>query len=172
MQRGLVRGEPFSTVGPKLVGCRSGDAADRTYEGGDDLTPLFVGDTDDRDFGHTGVGVEDVFDLAGVDVLASPDDHVFDPALDAQVAAIIHGGQVPGVVPAVGVDRRHGRIGGSVVAVHDQIAAGAELADLAERDGLAGGGIGDLHLGLGQRLAERLGTVGGGVVQPGLGKQR
>jgi hypothetical protein len=42
----------------------------------------------------SGVGVEELLDLARVDVLAAADHHVLDPADDVAVAVLAHLGQV------------------------------------------------------------------------------
>ena len=94
-------------------------------EGGDHLTPLRVGQAEDRHLGDGRVIEEDILDLARVDVLAAADDHVLDPALDAQVAPAVEGRQVPGVVPALGVDGGRRGLRGVVVAAHDHVPAGA-----------------------------------------------
>ena len=39
---------------------------------------------------------EHFLDLAGVDVLAAPDDHLLEPPGDAQVAAVVHRAEVAG----------------------------------------------------------------------------
>src|SRR5699024_11940994 len=55
-------------------------------------------------FGDLGVGVVELLDLLGVDVLAAPDDHVLQAPGDLVVAVLVHAGQVPCVEPAVGLD--------------------------------------------------------------------
>src|SRR5882724_13284821 len=57
---------------------------------------LGVRDADDLGVEHVGVGVEDLLDLAGVEVLPTADDHVLDPAGDAQVTLGVHDRQVAG----------------------------------------------------------------------------
>ena len=47
--------------------------------------------------------------------------------------------EVAGVQPPVGVDGRGGGLGIVEVALHHQVAAGADLPDLAERHGLVAG---------------------------------
>jgi hypothetical protein len=60
--------------------------------------------------------------------------------------------------------------GGVVVAAHDQVPAGAQLARLPGRHRRAGGRVGDLDLGLRQRRAQRPGPVLGGGVGPDHGE--
>jgi hypothetical protein len=111
-------------------------------------------------------------DLGREQVLAAPDHHVLEASGDPAVAALVHRAEVAGVQPAVGVDRGAGRVGLVEVLVHDQVAARAELADLAGRHDLVGHGIDDLHLGRGERHADGLGLVLGGVVEARLGDDR
>jgi hypothetical protein len=50
------------------------------------------------------VGEQELLDLARVDVLATTDDHVLDPADDPHVARVIHRREIAGVHPAVCVE--------------------------------------------------------------------
>ncbi len=69
------------------------------------------------------MGVEELLDLARVDVLPpAPDHHVLDPADDVAVAVLAHRGQVAGVHPAVGVDGLGGLLRVLPVAQHDRVA--------------------------------------------------
>jgi len=68
------------------------------------------------------MGEEQVLDLARVDVLSTPDDHVFEPTLDAQITLLVHRGQVSGVVPTLGVDGFRRRLGLAVVSGHHHVA--------------------------------------------------
>ena len=52
----------------------------------DDLAPLLVGETDDRDVGDGVVLAQHFLDLGRCDVLAAADDRVVGAALDEQVA--------------------------------------------------------------------------------------
>src|SRR4051812_19479857 len=65
------------------------------------LAVLLVGDTDDLGIDDVGMGVEELLDLARVDVLAAADDHVLDAAGDLHVAVLVHDGEVSGVHPPV-----------------------------------------------------------------------
>ena len=62
----------------------------RPDERPDDLTPVLVGQADDRHLGDGGMAVEDLLDLGGEEVLAAADDHVLEPADDSAVAALVH----------------------------------------------------------------------------------
>ena len=152
------------------LGDRGGAApAVRLHDRGDLLAPRRSGTPSTATSATGGMGEQHVLDLARVDVLAAADDHVLEPAVDAQVAALVHGAEVAGVQPALGVDGGGGRLGHLEVAVHRLVAAGAELALLARGQRLAGDRVGDLHLDLRERLADRVGLVVGAVVEQGLG---
>src|SRR5581483_10260217 len=168
----LVGREVLPAQGEELGFGRLLGAGRHPDEGRHDLAPPLVGDADDGALGHRRMLEQHVLDLPGIDVLAAPDDHVLQPALDADVAAPVHRGQVAGVVPAVGVDGPRRGLGHVVVAGHDEVAPAAQLADLADGGHLAGAGVDDLHLGLGQRAAERRRPVGRIVVEGGLGEER
>src|SRR5215471_19679331 len=102
--------------------------------------------------------------LSRIDVLAAADDHVLDPALDAQAAIGVHGGQITGVVPAIGVDRLGRELRGVMVTAHDQVTACAKLADLAGDDRLASCDISNLHFSVRERRAEGLSPLLGGCI--------
>jgi hypothetical protein len=59
--------------------------------------PVAIWDTNDRGFGHCGVVVQEVLDLARIYVLAATDDHVLESAHYPQVAVLVHHPQVSGV---------------------------------------------------------------------------
>jgi hypothetical protein len=119
-----------------------------------------------------GVGVEELLDLARVDVLPAADHHVLDAADDVAVAVVAHHGQVAGVHPAVGVDRLGGALGVVPVAQHHRVAAGAELAGLPTLDGLARGRVDDLDLDVRRSAADRLGAAFEVVVHARLARHR
>ena len=79
------------------------------------------------------VAQQQVLDLGRVRVEAADDEHVLDPADDAQVAVGVEGAEVAGVQPAVGVDRGRGRLRVVEVAAHHGVAAHEDLARLARR---------------------------------------
>src|SRR5690242_20379546 len=73
--------------------------------GADLLAVLRIGHADHLHVLHLGMPVEELLDLARIDVLAAPDHHVLQAADDVDVALLIHGGEVSGVHPAAVVDR-------------------------------------------------------------------
>ena len=136
---------------------------------------MVVGDADGAAVRDLGVLKSCAFDLGGADVLAPAYDQVLDAARKAQVAVFSEVSHVPGVEPTVLVYGFGGLFGHIVVALHDDVAADADLADLAGRKVLAGAYVGDLALqevhhvaeGLGAQL-ERVGEVRGGKAGRGL----
>ena len=131
--RELAGGELPDRVGVERLG-----AGLHLDPGAELLAVLLVGDADHLDVLDVGVGVEELLDLARVDVLAAADHHVLDPADDVAVAVLAHLGEVAGVHPAVGVDRLGGLLRLVPVAEHHRVAAGAELPGSPALDGLAG----------------------------------
>src|SRR5438132_9957335 len=79
-----------------------------------------------------------LLDLGGADVGAAANDHVLDPALQAQQALVAELAAVAGVVPALAVDRDRGALRVAPVAEHGAGPAVADLALLARRQLLAG----------------------------------
>src|SRR5580692_7058597 len=55
-----------------------------------DFTPLGVRNSEDRHFMNRGMFVDDRFDLAGINIFATCDDHVFQPVEDVEIAIRIH----------------------------------------------------------------------------------
>src|SRR5918992_5527012 len=109
------------------------------YDGGGyPLAVLLVGDDVDLDVGDLGVSVEKLLDLTRVDVLATANDHVLRPPGYLDVPVLVHSRQVPGVQPALLVYNLFGLVGHLVVALHDVVAAGAEVALLVGPDLFAG----------------------------------
>src|SRR4029077_11820361 len=92
------------------------------------------------------VAVQELFDLARIDVLAAADDHVLDPADDVDVTVRVHRGQVAGVHPAGGIDGLARRLFVVPVPPHDHVAAAAELARDVPWNDSAGSRIDDLDL--------------------------
>ena len=147
----------------------AGEALD---ERADDLAVLRVGHAHDLDVLDAGHRVEELLDLARVDVLPAADDHVLDAPGDAVVAVLVDGAQVARVQPAVGVDGRLGGLGHLVVALHDVVAAAQQLAGDARRAVLAGLGVDDAHLDLVVPAAHRLALALERVVRRGLREHR
>src|SRR4029434_8757087 len=105
-----------------------------------------VGHADHLDVADGRVPVEELLDLAWIDVLAAADDHVLDPADDVGVAVGVHGRQVAGVHPARLVDGLAGGLGVVPVAEHDHVPAGAQLARGVAGDDPPAVGVDDLDL--------------------------
>ena len=74
------------------------------------------------------MAVQELFDLARIDVLAAANHHVLQATDDVDVALVVHRGQIPGVHPAGGIDGVAGFFVVIPVAAHDRIAPGAEFA--------------------------------------------
>src|SRR6185437_4957639 len=72
------------------------------------LAVLLIRHADDLNILDRRMAVEELLDLARVDVLAAPDHHVLDPADDVQVPGLVHDRQVAGVHPPGRVDRVRG----------------------------------------------------------------
>src|SRR5256885_16721144 len=72
----LVRGQSFAAVGDEFV-LGGGCAGCGAQEGCGLFAPVVVGNADDGDVLDPGVVEQDMLYLAGEDVLASADDHLF-----------------------------------------------------------------------------------------------
>ena len=83
-----------------------------------DLAQPLVGDADHRGLLNVGVAKQRVLDLGRVGVEAAHDEHVLRPADDAQAAALVDHAEVAGAQPAVGGERRGGRLRVVEVASH------------------------------------------------------
>ena len=165
-------GELAGREGADGVGVERVGAVAELDPGAQLLAVLLVGDADHLHVLDVGVGVEELLDLARVDVLPAADDHVLDPADDVAVAVLAHLGEVAGVHPAVGVDGLGGLLGVVPVAEHHRVAAGAELAGLPALDGLAGDRVDDLDLDVGVDPPDRRRTTLEVVVGAGLAGHR
>src|SRR5699024_11186724 len=105
--------------------------------GADLLAVLHIRYADHLDVGDVGVGVEELLDLARVNVLPAPDHHVLDPADDVEVAVGTHLGQITGVHPAVSVDRLGGQVRLLPVPQHHRVPARTELSRRPPGNGLS-----------------------------------
>src|SRR5215212_1052573 len=123
------------------------------YYGGDLFAVLLVRDAVYLHVGDVRVGVEELLDLARVDVLAAPDDHVLRPARDPNVPVLVHDRQVACVQPAVVVYDLGRLVLHLVVPLHDEVPPGPQLALLARLAVSARLDADYTHLGLGQRTA-------------------
>src|ERR687894_55864 len=137
--------------------------------GGDSLAVLLVRDAVDLDVGDLGMGVEELLDLARIDVLAAADDHVICPAGYLEVTVLVHDRQVPGMQPSIFVYNLGGLIGHLVVALHDVVAAGAEVALLSRPDLLAGVHVHELDLDVRELASHGRDPALYRVVRAGLG---
>src|SRR5437868_1457137 len=142
MARGLVRGEMLAQIIVQLF-LFDLHLRRRPDERRDHFAPFRIRQAHNGDVADARMAKQQLLELARVDVLAAADDHVLQPALDRAVAAAIHRAEIAGMQPALGIDGGGGRRVVLEVAVHDMVAARADLADLADRDGLAGGRIDD-----------------------------
>ena len=151
--RDLVVGDLALAEGADLLVGR-GLAGMQLDPGADRLAEARVGHANHLHVQHLRMPVEELLDLARIDVLAAADDHVLEAADDVDVALLVHRREVAGVHPAGLVDGLL-RLGLVVpVALHHRVAAGAELACLAARHHAALG-IDDLDLDMGKHLAHR-----------------
>ena len=125
----------------------------------DPLHFIIVFDADDGGHQNSFMGVDHVFHLRGVYVVAGGDDHALEPLLEVHKSLLIHGTQVAGVQPyqAVLVElQRLSRFLGIVhITRHDGRTGDADLAHLAVRHLVVGGGNDDLVIGIGERNADR-----------------
>ena len=109
LARVLVGGDLVLDELAQLFGARLGAVLERD-RGADLLAVLVVGHAEHRGLAHGRVLVEDLLDLARVDVVAAADDHVLLAVDDEEVAVLVDGRHVAGVQPAV-ADRLGGRVG-------------------------------------------------------------
>ena len=87
------------------------------------LAPLLVWDTDHGGLRYGGVRVQELLDLARVDVHPAADDHVLEVACDFEEAPVVHGADVTHVKPAVSIDRLARSLRHLVVGEHVLVAA-------------------------------------------------
>src|ERR1700754_3946588 len=104
--RALVRRQPLARERDDLL---FGGLALQCDNGFHRFTPLLVGHADDGDLGDRGMLGQYPLDLDRVDVLAAGDDHVLEPVLDEDVAALIDPADVTAPKPTVLGDRLGGR---------------------------------------------------------------
>jgi len=152
--RDLVRGQTFST---ELRQFLLGDLMPRLDLDKSDghFAPVAIRNPDDRSSHDGGMGVENVLDLAGIDILAAADDHVLAPALNAAISVLVETPQIAGVKPAFGIDCRSRRFRIVEIVFHDGVSASADFADLSDRHNRAGFRTDDLDFGLRHGPADR-----------------
>ena len=136
------------------------------------LAVFRVGHADHLHVADAGTGIEKFFNLARVNVLAAADDYIFGAAGDFAVVVGVHGGEVTAVQPAGFVDGVASRFGIFVVALHHQVAAGAEFARRATGHDRTGDYIHDFYFRMGQGLADRRHAQFQRVVHRGLRDHR
>ena len=124
-------------------------AVAQLHPGADLLAELRVGDAEHLHVDDLRMAVEELLDLARIDVLAAADHHVLDAADDGAIALVVDGREVAGVHPAGAVDRLRGALVVVPVAEHHRIAARAQLARRAGRHHAA---LGVDHLRLQMRM--------------------
>src|ERR1022692_2891465 len=152
LTRVLVGGDPLLHERPQLVRGRGRSRLDR--DGGADLlAQLVMGDPDDSGLGDRRVLVQDLLDLARVDVVAAANDQLLLAVHDEEVAVLVHPGEVTRAEPAVR-DRLGRRLGLPPVALHHVVPADRDLADLAGR-AVGAVGAGQAHLEAGHRRTDR-----------------
>src|SRR3954462_13629221 len=132
LARVLVAGDLLLHEALELVG---GDVLPllEDHGGADLLAHRLVGHADHRGLEHALVLVEDLLDLARVDVVAAADDQLLLAVDDEEVAVLVDLAHVAGVEPAVD-DPLVGFLGLVPVALHDVVALDGDLADLALLD--------------------------------------
>src|SRR5450755_19354 len=154
MARYLVMGDLAFTELLYLLG--GGLSAVIELDPGDDLLAvLWIGHADDLHIADLGMGIEELLDLARVDVFAAAYDQILDAAHDIDIPLGIHRRQVAGMHPVGAINRGHRRLGIVPVADHDAVATRAEFAGLVGRNNLAGRGIDDLDLQVRRDLTDR-----------------
>ena len=101
MARVLVGGDPVADECDDLGGVGAGAGFERD-RGTDLLAEALVRDAEHGGLGHRGVLVDDLLDLAGVDVEPAADDQVLLAVHDGEVAVGVDGADVAGGEPALG----------------------------------------------------------------------
>ena len=145
---------------------RNGAGLFQDDAGHDLLAVLLIRHADDLDIPDRRVGINKFFDLLGVDILAAPDDHVFQTAGDPVSTVCITAGKVAGMEPAFCI---HGIPGGFrhfIRALHGVVAPGAELAVDTVGDFLPGLRVDDLAFHMGEIIAHGIGPQIQGI-RPG-----
>ena len=123
-------------------------------QAGDALAEPLVGKPEYVHVGNVRMRVQVLLDLARVDVLPAPDDHLLRPARDAEAPIVTHGRQVARAEPSVPVDGQRGVLGILVVPFHDQVAARQQLAPPPGLHRISGVRVDDLDLGARQCTAD------------------
>jgi hypothetical protein len=96
--RHLVGGEPLPAEFREIFSSRLTTGLE-LQECDRHLAPVAIGDADHRRVENRRVGVQDILDLARVDVLAATDDDVLAAALHTAIAVLVQAAEVAGSVP-------------------------------------------------------------------------
>src|SRR5437879_464598 len=99
------------------------------------------------------MGIQKFLDLTGIDVLPSPNDHIFDAPDDINIALFIHRCQVTCMHPARLVNGSLRRLGIIPVAQHNAIATRTQFSWYALRHDLTAFRIDDLDFEMRMNLA-------------------
>jgi PAS domain S-box-containing protein len=128
LARHLVPGQGTTAVLDEVFQ-RDAAAGPERHEGHRLLAEDGIRAPDDRGFEHGGVGVKNVLDFLGVDVLPAPDDQVLDPVDQGEVAVVVEPADIARVQPAT-AQYLSGFLWPAQVAAHDIGSADDDLARL------------------------------------------
>src|SRR5581483_7025745 len=115
---------------------------------------LLIRNANHLHIGNPGTGVQELLDLARINILAAADDHILGAAGDFAIAVLVHGGEITAVQPTVIINGAPRRVGIFVITLHDHVSAPAQLSGSTGRDHLACGHVYDLYLGMRQGFAD------------------
>src|SRR5699024_2643839 len=128
-----------------------------TWSAGDDsghlLTILLIRSAYDADLIDLGDLIDDLFDLARVDVVSAMDDEVLDAVDDEEIPVLVQSTEVARAEPALGIEDLGGGFGFLPVAGHDCGPTQQHLTHLIGRQLFAAGGGDGLDLDSGHRRA-------------------
>src|SRR5436190_1854971 len=130
--RDLVMGDLALAEGADLLGARRLAVA-QANPSAELLAVAWVGDADDLNVLDLRVAVEELLDLARIDVLAAADHHVLDPADDLHVPVLAHRRQIARVHPAGLIDRLRDLRRLVPIAEHHRVPTCARLPRLSPR---------------------------------------
>src|SRR5215207_9388113 len=132
LARILVGGDALLDEALHVLGRRAGSRL-QGDRGTDLLAQTVVWDAHDRDLADGGMLVEDLFDLARVDVEPAADDQLLLAVDDEEVAVLVALREIAGVQPSVLVDGPGGRFRAVPIAAHHHRPANQDLAYVALR---------------------------------------
>src|SRR6516225_8497132 len=105
----------------------------QAHPGAQLLAIALVGDADHLHILNLRVAIEELLDLARIDVLAAADHHVLNPPDDVAIALLVDRREIASVHPTRRVDRLAGLFLVIPIAEHDEIAARQQLTGGAAR---------------------------------------